>query len=142
MKQEVTISIEGRQSFPGSEPEAVCARTWGTLEDRGEAGVVLSYQEGEDSGLAGVVTTLRVEPGQVVLERTGALSSRMVFEEGRAHRCAYTTPYGTIGMTVRTRKLHARLNSGGGEVTIDYDLELDGAGTGQHALYLQVRPTR
>lgn len=142
MKQAVTISIEGKQSFPGSEPEVVRTQARGTLEDRGEAGIRLSYQESEDSGLEGSVTTLQVEPGRVVLERTGPLSSRMVFEEGKERRCAYATPYGTIGLTVRTRKLQARLDSQGGEVSIDYDLELDGAGTGRHALDLQVRPAQ
>lgn len=139
MKQAVTISIEGRQSFPGSAPEVVVTRARGTWEDRGAEGSVLSYQESAESGLD-ATTTLWLKPGQVVMERSGVLSSRMVFEEGEAHRCAYGTPYGTIDMTVRTHWLRACLDSGGGEVSIDYDLELEGAGTGRHALRLRVTP--
>lgn len=140
MEHRVVISIEGKQSFPGSEPEVVRTESQGTLEDRGEAGLLLTYQEEPGSGLEGTRTTLLVEPGRVTLERTGALISQMVFEEGREHRSTYATPYGTLALTVRTHRLHAHLDVQGGEVTIYYDLELDRAGAGHNMLRLQVRP--
>lgn len=140
MEHRVVISIEGKQSFPGSEPEVVQTETQGTLEDRGEAGLLLTYREEPGSGLEGTRTTLLVEPRRVTLERTGTLTSQMVFEEGQEHRSAYATPYGALALTVRTHKLHTHLDARGGEVTIYYDLELDRAGAGRNMLRLQVRP--
>lgn len=142
MEQKVIISIEGKRFLPQSEPETTLSQALGTLEDLGQAGVVLTYQEGADTGLEGTLTTLRVEQGRVILERTGPLGSQMVFEEGREHRCVYKTPYGTLPMRIQTRKLSSRLSSQGGELSIDYDLELGGAGAGRNVLCIQVRPAR
>lgn len=140
MKQKVSISIEGKQFLPGLEPETIRTRARGTLEDRGEAGVLLTYQEDGQSEAERVWTTLTATPDRVVLERTGALRSQMVFEEGCEHRSAYQTPYGTLELVIRTRKLCHSLDGRGGELSLEYDLELGGTGAGRNTLRLQVRP--
>lgn len=140
MQQKVSISIEGKQFLPGVEPEVIRAQVRGDLEDRGEAGILLTYQEGGPSRLDRVMTTLTATPDRVVLERTGALNSRMVFVEGQEHRSAYQTPYGTLELVIRTRTLFSNLDGQGGEVRLAYDLALDGAETGRNTLRLQVRP--
>ena len=47
-----------------------------------DGGWDISYEESAMTGLEGVTTTFRVEPGKVVLSRTGTLQSKMVFQEG------------------------------------------------------------
>lgn len=140
MQQKVIISIEGTQSLPGSEPEVIRTRARGVLEDRGEAGVLLTYQEDGQSEMERVMTTLAATADRVVLERTGALRSQMVFTQGRAHRSAYQTPYGTLGLVIRTRTLSSGLDGRGGELRLEYDLELGGTEAGRNTLLLQVRP--
>lgn len=142
MEQKVIISIESTRFLPPSKPDAIQTQTQGTLEDRGESGMVLTYQEPAGSGLEGTLTTLWVEPGRVVLERIGPLGSRMVFEEGWEHRCTYKTPYGAFPMRILTRALRSCLSVQGGEVSMDYDLELDGADAGRNVLRIQVEPAR
>lgn len=142
MEQKVVITIEGKRSLPGGEPEVIQSVAQGSLEDRGEDGVVLIYQEAQGSGLEGTQTTLRVEPGRVALERTGAVSSQMVFEEGREHPSTYLTPYGAFQMRIRTRRLRVDLGGQGCELTIYYDLELEGAEAGRNMLHIQARPDR
>lgn len=59
----------------------------GTMEFR-DGGWDITYEESELTGLAGVITTFRVEPGKVTLNREGALNSRMLFQEGfLTNRC-------------------------------------------------------
>lgn len=140
MKQQVVISIEGRQSLPGIEPEVIRTQARGILEDRGEAGVLLTYQEDGQSEMERVWTTLTATPDRVVLERTGALTSQMVFAEGREHRSAYATPYGTLELVIRTRTLCSSLDGRGGALKLEYDLELGGTGAGRNTLWLQIRP--
>lgn len=140
MQQKVSISIEGKQFVPGVEPEVIRAQARGILEDRGEAGVLLTYQEDGQSEMERVWTTLTATPDRVVLERTGALTSQMVFEEGQEHRSAYQTPYGTLELVIRTRALFSNLDGQGGEVRLAYDLALGGGETGRNTLRLQVRP--
>ena len=88
MKQTVVLSITGRQNYPDQEPEVIELVTEGTMEFR-SGGWDISYEESELTGLAGVTTTFRVEPDKVVLTRTGALKSQMVFQQGVAHESLY-----------------------------------------------------
>ena len=70
MKTDVILSVRGRQSYDGMDPDVIELVTDGTLEFR-DGGWDISYEESEITGLAGVTTTFRVEPGRVVLDRTG-----------------------------------------------------------------------
>ncbi len=140
MERNVIISIQGRQSFPQSEPEIIELVTEGKLEDRGEAGILLSYQESEVTGLEGTRTTIQVEPRRVTLMRTGTVNSQMVFEEGRRHQSLYNTPYGALEIGLHTRKIRASLDHRGGDVTIYYALEIDHEEAGRNMFRINVRP--
>ena len=88
MKQEVVLSLRGRQSYDGQEPDEIELVTEGTMEFR-DGGWDISYEESELTGLAGVTTTFRVEPDKVILSRTGNLRSEMVFQTGVPHDSLY-----------------------------------------------------
>lgn len=140
MERNVIISIQGKQSFPQSDPEIIELVTEGKLEDRGEAGILLSYQESEVTGLEGTRTTIQVEPRRVTLMRTGTVNSQMVFEEGRRHQSLYNTPYGALEIGLHTRKIRASLDHRGGDVTIYYALEIDHGEAGRNMFRINVRP--
>ena len=140
MEQNVIISIQGKQSFPESEPEIIELVTEGKLEDRGEEGIVLSYQESEVTGLEGTLTTIQVEPRRVTLMRMGSVNSQMVFEEGRRHQSMYNTPYGALEIGLHTRKIRTSLDSRGGDVTIYYALEIEHGAAGRNMFRINVRP--
>ena len=92
MKRDVVLSIRGRQHYGDQEPETIELVTEGTMELR-DGGWDITYEESELTGLAGVITTFRVEPGKVTLNREGALNSRMLFQEGVAHDSLYQMEY-------------------------------------------------
>ncbi len=140
MEQKVIISIQARQSYPGCEPERMELVTEGTLEDRGESGVVLSYRESELTGLEGTQTTIQVRPGQVTLLREGAVNSQMVFEEGKRHLSAYQTPYGALEIGLWTRRVRSSLDGRGGDVSIYYALEIEHGEAGKNQFRIHVRP--
>ena len=93
MMQPVVLSIRGRQSYDGQEPDVIELVTDGTM-DFVDGGWDISYEETELTGLAGVTTTFRLEPGQVTLERVGPLRSKMVFQEGVPHESLYEMQFG------------------------------------------------
>ena len=80
MKQNVVLSIRGRQTYQDQEPEVIELVTEGVLEEL-DTGWKLSYEESDLTGMAGVTTTFCIEPGKVILTRTGNLKSEMVFEK-------------------------------------------------------------
>lgn len=140
MEKNVIISIQSKQSLPQCEPETVKLVTEGTLEDRGEGGIVLSYQESETSGLESTLTTVRVEPGRVTVQRTGSVNSQMIFEEDKQHVSLYHTPYGALEVGLRTRKVHISMDGRGGDVTVYYALAIERGEEGRNMLHINVRP--
>ena len=64
MKQSVVLSILGRQSYLGQEPDEIELVTEGVLENQGGTWL-LSYEESDLTGMSGVTTTFIVEPDKV-----------------------------------------------------------------------------
>ena len=107
--------------------------------DCGDAGYTLSYQESEITGLEGTLTTLQVEPDCITLMRMGEFNSQMVFQPGRRHFSMYDTPYGALSIGVNTKKMRADLDENGGEIEIDYAIEIDHAVAGENTFRIDVR---
>ena len=85
---------------------------------------VLSYQESELTGLDGTRTSVMVMPDQVVVDRDGMLTGRMIFREGMRDSFPYSTPYGQMLLGIDTRKIRHHFDENGGDVEIDYVTDL------------------
>lgn len=138
MEKDVVISIKGIQKYEGQDSDTIELVTEGRLT-RDEGGYTLSYQESELTGLEGTLTTIQVEGEQVTLMRVGEVNSQMVFQEGRRHLSMYNTPYGAMAIGVNTRHLLAELNDQGGDIEIDYAIEVDHAIAGRNIFQIKVK---
>ena len=137
MEKEVVISIKGMQKYEGTPPDAMELVTKGRLAREGGS-YTLSYQESELTGLGGTLTTIQVDGEQVTLMRMGEFNSQMVFQEGRRHLSMYNTPYGAMAIGVHTRHLMAELNDQGGDIEVDYTIEVDHALAGRSVFRINV----
>ena len=79
-----------------------------------------------------------MEGEQVTLVRTGEFNTQMVFQEGRRHLSMYNTPYGAMAIGVNTRHLLADLTDQGGDIEIDYAIEVDHALAGRNVFQIKV----
>ena len=138
MEKEVVISIKGMQKYEGMPPDAMELVTKGRLAREGES-YTLSYQESELTGLEGTLTTIQVEGEQVTLMRVGEFNSQLVFQEGRRHLSMYNTPYGAMSVGVNTRHLLTQLNDQGGNIEVDYTIEVDHALAGRNVFRIDVK---
>ena len=139
MENNVIISIQGKQSFQAQEDDTIELVTEGCLEPDGDEGYTLTYQESQLTGLEGTLTTFQVEPDCITLMRVGEFNSQMVFQPGRRHFSMYETPYGALSVGISTKKMHANLNERGGEIEIDYAIEIDHAVAGENTFHIDVR---
>ena len=137
-KLPVTLFIRGEQYFDDVDPDATELVTEGTLELT-EEGLRLTYQETALTGMEGTTTTFEVSGPQEILRRAGTVNSQMVFEEGRRHLSMYNTPYGAMAIGVNTRHLLADLNDQGGDIEIDYAIEIDHAIAGRNVFQIKVK---
>ena len=138
MDKEVVISIKGMQKYEDTFPDVVELVTAGRLAREGES-YTLSYQESELTGLEGTLTTIQVDGGQVTLMRVGEFNSQLVFQEGRRHLSMYNTPYGAMSIGVNTRHLMASLTDQGGDIEVDYTIEVDHALAGRNVFRINVK---
>ena len=138
MKQEVTLSIQGRQTYQDQEPEIIELVTEGTMELR-KGGWDISYEESELTGLAGVTTTFRVEPGKVTLTRKGALSSTMVFQENVVHESLYQMPFGALMLSVKATSVFFDIVPDGGVIDLSYNISIENSEAGVIDYHLDIR---
>ena len=137
MEKDVVISIKGIQKYEDTDPDVIELVTAGRLTRVGES-YTLSYQESELTGLEGTLTTIQVDGEQVTLMRVGEFTSQMVFQEGRRHLSMYNTPYGAMAIGVNTRHLLADLTDRGGDIEIDYAIEIDHTLAGRNVFQIKV----
>lgn len=138
MNENVIISIKGSQNYDGQEPDVIELVTSGTF--RAEDGCyTIVYQETELTGLEGTTTMLRIEGPRVTLLREGSVNSQMVFEEGRKHLSMYETPYGSLAVGIDTRRMKNTVGESGGDLEIDYAIEIDNLLAGKSLFQLNVK---
>lgn len=138
MKQPVVLRIRGRQCYDGQEPDVIELVTEGTMEFCNGAWDI-SYEETELTGMAGVTTTFRVEPGKVTLRRTGKLRSEMVFQEGIRHESLYQLDFGALLMTVTAKQVYYDIVSDGGSIDLVYSIEIENRAAGLVNYHLDIR---
>lgn len=139
MKQNVILSILGRQTYMGQEPDQIELVTEGVLEDQGNAWL-LSYEESDLTGMSGVTTTFVVEPDKVTLKRTGKLNSQMIFQEGVTHESLYQMEFGALMIAVRADRVIADICHDGGMIDLIYTIELEQSAAGTIDYHLDIRP--
>lgn len=138
MKTPVILSIRGRQEYRDQDPEVIELVTEGTMEQRGSAWEI-TYEESALTGLEGVTTMFRVEPGKVVLDRRGNLASQMVFQEGVTHDSLYQAPFGALMITVKATRVFYDIVPDGGVIDLVYNICIEDTEAGVIDYHLDIR---
>lgn len=135
--KDVIISIKGMQGY-GEDNDAIELVTDGKYGYSDEL-CKLVYMESELTGLEGTKTSFTIEPKSMVMEREGTLNTRMVFEQGKKHTFLYDTPFGAATMAVDTHRVHTELDEHGGDMEVDYVINLEHAVVGRNKFRINVR---
>ena len=134
----VLLSIRGEQYFNDMAPDATELMTEGVLEVTPE-GIAFSYEESTLTGMEGTTTTFEVKGPRVILTRSGAVNSQMVFEEGQQHTSLYETPFGELSVDIQTSRLRHSLTDRGGLMEIRYSIAVEHTVTGRNCFKIRVR---
>ncbi len=136
--KDVIISIVGTQIFADDDKDVIELVTDGKyLHKNGET--YFSYMESELTGLEGTKTTFSVKPDAVTMSRVGTLNTTMIFEPGKKHYFLYDTPYGAATMSVSTRSVSHELGEHGGDMEIEYLIDLEHTTIGRNNFKINVR---
>lgn len=133
------LNVKGVQQYHDQEPDVIELTTEASLT--GENGVLfLRYAESDLTGLKGTDTVFELHRNKVVLRRTGAVTSKMIFIPGEVHQSLYNTEEGALLITVRTTAVEDEMTLTGGSLHVSYDITIEGLGMGRIDYWLSVRP--
>lgn len=105
----------------------------------------VSYSEREDMGFSDDTTTTiyykKSEPGVVTMVRTGGVSTAIRFSDKEPRQVvSYNTGIIPVDFVIHTNRIRNSLTEKGGELILDYDLEIRGSRTQRTLLRLRVTP--
>ena len=134
----VVLSITGRQTYGNQPPETIELVTEGTMTYR-DGGWDISYEESELTGMEGVTTLFRVEPGVVTLSRVGKLNSTMIFRERVPHDSLYQMEFGTLILTINATRVYYDIVPDGGTIDLVYEICIENTEAGVIDYHLDIR---
>lgn len=111
------------QGLPEGEPEINIFTTDGTLSHT-EDGYLISFTESGEGGEAH--SDIYVKTDSVLLKKSGAILSEMLFEEGKSHNSLYRVGPYSFDMRVVTKKIRNALSEDGGELRLIYSMCIGG----------------
>ena len=136
--QDVWISFHSVNGCDDEEPDSLDFSTDGQYLYHGGEGR-LSYWESEVTGLEGTHTSVTIRPDEIVVDREGLVKSHMIFKEGSKSSFLYTTPFGQATMGVDTRRIHRSVDERGGQVEIDYVVDMEHAVVARNKFQITIR---
>jgi len=136
---EFLITINGFQQTVGdTDSDNVELITTGEFEF--ENGLYyIDYEESEATGLDGCHTNIEIGMDYVSLQRTGAITTDMLYIEGKKTYSMYNTPFGQMMVGIYTKKLDIHMDEKGGNISIEYSLDLNDKPCGNNNLKINVR---
>lgn len=103
MMRDVVISMHSIEGCDTDDQGIVDFSTDGHYFKDGDTSC-FSYLETDVTGLEGTRTSVIVRPDEVVVDRDGMITGRMIFREREKNSFLYSTPYGTATLGVSTKK--------------------------------------
>lgn len=141
MEQIVVITLRGKQLYEDMKPDSIELVTEGVMQWEGDC-CTLSYLETELTGMGSTKTIIQIVGEEVTMMREGEVYSQMVFRQGKRHLSVYRTPYGEMTIGVHARHVLVDMDENGGDLELDYDIEMDHTLTGRNVFAIHVEPSR
>lgn len=104
--------------------------------------VRIMYEESELTGMDGAVTAIEYsesDRGTVTMTRSGGVAASMIFKENSRHMTTYETAFFPIEMCIVTKSVRNDMTVNGGEIVVDYTIEVHG--TCMERTHLTLRAT-
>lgn len=124
MRENYWINIVGRQKIDDEVGE-ITLTTLGSYVTKGDTRYIVYKEYDPDRNNQAVTSVLKVERGNSVTLMRGAGNTRLILEKGKRHQCQYDTGAGALLVGVFTSEVDSRLNDKGGELEVNYTLDIN-----------------
>lgn len=140
METNAWITLSGRQMVDG-EADNFELTTAGKYVKQGGKYYV-SYEGSEITGYDKTTTTLKIKEDNVSMIRfgvDGGAASQMIFEPNKQYTGIYTTPHGSLNVDIYTNQMRVEVDDNGGEVELDYFIQLNSTQAIRNNLRVYIR---
>lgn len=139
--KEVLIEVNSIHAYDTEEEDSMEFSTDGMYEYADGMGEIL-YFESEVTGMPGTRTRVFFAPDEIIVNRDGTVTSRMVFKEGVRDSFLYDTPYGNATMSINTRRLTQHFDEHGGGFELEYIVDVEHVVVARNRFTVNVSETK
>lgn len=102
MTKDILVSVTGIQ-FEIDEEEVIEVITSGNYYCKNGKHYILYEEQDEQQGVT--KNRIKIEPSRVEMKKNGAITTNMIFEEGKENITYYNTGFGTLLVQVKTSSI-------------------------------------
>lgn len=137
MSKNVYVSVTGITTTDGERDETELVTEGEYIERNGK--YMLKYKENLDSFGDDCSTVIKFDKQKVVMTRIGSANTQMIFEQGKRYLSHYETQIGSFTIGITTDRVDVQIDDNGGEVEIDYVLDINSSAKVENKLKLNIR---
>lgn len=139
MDNNALITLIGKHTVDGEEDSFELTTAGKYKKQNGR--YFVSYEGSEITGYDNTTTTLKIKDDYVSMIRFGKKmgSSQMIFEENKQYTGIYRTPHGNMTVDVFTNEMSVDMTDDGGEVNLDYYVQLNSCEPVRNNLTVKIR---
>ena len=131
----ILISLDAQSTTEGQPEDTMRLITTGELFENGND-VVIRYEESIDESEPPQKIEITVHDHVITMTRKGTFDANMVFQKGQRYESQYHTPYGDLDMALYCTRASYAADHEGGEVVLQYQLDLSGQFAAVHDMHL------
>jgi uncharacterized beta-barrel protein YwiB (DUF1934 family) len=131
----ILISLDAQSTADGRPEDTLRLITTGELFERADE-TVIRYEESLDEQEPPQKIELTMRGDIITMSRRGSIDANMVFRKGRRYESQYRTPYGEMELALFCTKASVTRVNGGGELSLQYQLDLGGQYAAMHDMKL------
>jgi uncharacterized beta-barrel protein YwiB (DUF1934 family) len=133
----VIVTVEGSQREAEGEENKIKMVADGQHYCRNGKDYIL-YEDNELSVDSKTSTLLKIGKDSLTLLRHGAVEQEQYFSAGKDDESIYRTPYGTLNVSIKTKKIDINYESPFGTIDIEYALSINGKWQSDNGLHISV----
>lgn len=136
--KDVIINIKGTQSNE-TDNDVIEFTTVGKFGERDKKYVVI-YEENQTMEGLLVKTTIKADSeNRIVMNRSGAIESRLIIEKGLKNQCFYSIPQGELVLGIFGENITNNLNKNGGNLSMCYTIDIDNGFISRNTVEISIK---
>ena len=131
----ILISLDAQSTTDGQPEDTMRLITTGELIEQPDE-TIIRYEESIDESEPPQKIEMRIKNATITMSRQGSIDANMVFQKGQRYESQYHTPYGDLDMALYCTKATYTRDAEGGEISLQYQLDLSGQYAAVHDMKL------